>query len=54
MEKEIIDKIDFYFRQIKKGVLPKDTKIGYCLNKIKEVNVYLYEDKLKEYKNILK
>lgn len=54
MENDIIDNIDFYFRQIKKGVLPRDTKIGYCLNKLKDINPYLYEDKLKEYKNILK
>ena len=39
---------------IRKGkVLPSETNIGYCLNKLKEINPTLQKDYLNTYKFVL-
>lgn len=53
MEEAIIKQIRINFKAIQKGVPPRDTNIGYSLNKLKVVNEGLYIDYLEEYKNIL-
>lgn len=53
MEEAIIKQIRINFKAIQNGKHPKDTNIGYSLNKLKTVNEGLYDDYLKEYKNIL-
>ena len=53
MEVVIISKIDTLFKQIQKGKDPNDTNIGFCLNKLKEVNPELYKDYMNTYKFLL-
>ena len=55
MEELLIKKINQTLRQLKKFIKkPKDTNIGYLLNRLKDINPMLYEDYLKEYKIIYK
>ena len=53
MEKIIIKKIDTLFKQIQNGTKPEDTNVGYCLNKLKEVNPELHTDYMNTYKFLL-
>ena len=55
MEELLIKKINQTLRQLKKFIKkPKDTNIGYLLNRLKDINPMLYEDYLEEYKIIFK
>ena len=55
MEELLIKKINQTLRQLKKFIKkPKDTNIGYLLNRLKDINPMLYEDYLEEYKIIYK
>ena len=53
MEVVIIKKIDLLFKQIQRGIDPKDTNVGFCLNKLKEVNPELHKDYMNTYKFLL-
>ena len=55
MQEQIITRINRLIRMIRKGrVLPSETNIGYCLNKLKEINPSLQKDYLNTYKLVLK
>jgi hypothetical protein len=54
MENIIIKKIDTLFKQIQKGTKkPKDTNVGFCLNKLLEINPELHKDYMNTYKFLL-
>jgi hypothetical protein len=54
-EELYIKNIEQAFNDIKKGFkLPNETNIGKSLNRLKEINIGLYEDYLSDYKKILK
>lgn len=53
---------ELYIRNIENGIRairmglkePKDTLAPHSLNKLKQINVGLYEDYLEKYKNVIK
>ena len=52
-EEIIIRKVEGAIRGIKlKKKKPEDTNVGYLLNKLKDLNQPMYEDKLFEYINV--
>lgn len=54
MEEILIKKIENAIRAIKLRFLtPKDSNIGVLLNKLKQINPYMYEDLLNKYKRVL-
>jgi hypothetical protein len=54
-EEEIIRKITGKMSAIKRGELePKDSGIGVLMNKLKEMNLPMYEEKMEAYKQVLR
>ena len=53
MEEILIKNIENGIRSIRLGTEPKEAKVGYSLNKLKFVNVGLYEDYMEKYKEVL-
>lgn len=54
-EEFFVNKIENGIRSIKRGTkLPKDSKVAYSLNRLKNINDGLYIDLLNDYKNVVK